>query len=273
MKFHKAGLLVMALILMAGWAAAVWAEEDIDSMVAGTHKNDFVVERSYIGVVGTSADIDQFGDFNGTNSLTFNSGTTVSGGSTFIGNPEVDLVPSITRSFGFGVLVGHREGPWAAEISFWRSDHTASFIFAGPTTLTDPASLQAVNIDFKRYFFTQLPTQPFISLGVSFPWLWVRNFSFITDNAVPVPNILHQDDETLSGIGLNIGAGMELYLDNNFSLIGGLYQRWTEFDQINGAAKIPLNQMYFDNNPTNIGALAGNGLNIYIGTTFGVDSF
>jgi len=270
MKFHKAGLLALVLILVAGWANAVWADEDLDADYPGGHKTDFIKERSYIGVIGTSADIDQFGDFNGTNSLVFNSGTTVSGGSTFIGNPEVDLVPSITRQFGFGVILGHREGPWAAEVSFWRSDHTATFIFAGPTTFTNPASLQAINIDFKRYFFTQFPTQPFVNLGISFPWLWVRNFSYITDESIP-PNVLSQNDETISGIGLNLGVGMELYLDNNFSILGGLNQRWTEFDQINGAAKVPLDQMYFNNNPTNVGSLAGNGLNIYVGTTFGVE--
>jgi hypothetical protein len=64
---------------------------------------------------------------------------------------------------------------------------------------------------------------------------------------------------------------MELYLDNGFSLIGGLYQRWTEFDQINGASKVPLNQMYFDGNPSDVGALSGNGLQFYIGGTVGVD--
>ena len=270
MKFHKAGLLLMILVLVAGWATTVWAEEDLDSMIPGTHKNDFIQERSYIGVVATSADIDQFGDFNATNSFTHTGGTTISGGVTTTQNPEVDLIPSITRSFGFGVILGHREGPWSGEISFWRSSHTATFIFAGPTTLTSPASLNAINVDFKRYFFTQLPTQPFIDLGLSFPWLWVRNFSYITDESTP-PNILQQNDETISGIGLNIGAGMELYLDNNFSILGGLYERWTEFDQINGAAKIPFNQLYFDGNPSDVGSLAGNGLNIYVGTTFGVE--
>ncbi len=269
MKFHKAGLLALLLVLMAGWVNAVWADEDMDMDYPGGQKNDFIKERSYIGVLGISADIDQFGDFNGTNAFTFAGGTTVSGGVTYQGNPEVDLIPSITRQFGFGVLLGHREGPWAAELSFLRSDHTATFL-SGGATLTSPASLQAISIDFKRYFFTQLPTQPFVNLGVSFPWLWVRNFSYITDQSIP-PNILQTNDETISGIGLNLGIGMELYLDSNFSILGGLTQRWTEFDQINGAAKVPLNQMYFNGNPTDIGALAGNGLNIYVGTTFGVE--
>lgn len=255
MKFNKAGLLVMVLVLLLGWVKGVWADDDMDSDIAGLKKTDFIKERSYIGVVGISADIDQWGDFNGSNFLTFNAGSTVA-------SSEQDIIPSITRQFGWGVLLGHREGPWAGEVSFWRSDHTATFIAAGPTTITNPASLQAINIDFKRYFFTQFPTQPFVSLGLSFPWLWVHQGSYLGSTT---------NDETISGIGLNLGAGLEIYLDNGFSILGGLYQRWGEFDQVNGASKIPLNQMYFDGNSSDVGALAGNGLNFYIGGTVGVE--
>ncbi|HJT24146.1 MAG TPA: hypothetical protein VJ873_06190, partial [bacterium] len=209
MKFTKAGLLVMVLALLLGFVKTVWAadEEDLDTTNFGVKKTDFIKQRSYIGVVGVSADIDQWGDFNGRNFFTFNGASTVA-------SSETDIIPSITRQFGWGVLLGHRDGSWAGEISFWRSDHTATFVAAGPTTITNPASLQAINIDFKRYFFTQFPTQPFVSLGVSFPWLWVQNGSYLGTST---------NDETISGIGLNLGAGMELYLDNGFSIVGGLY--------------------------------------------------
>lgn len=261
MKFHKAGLWVMAVILLTAMAGWVWAGEDEDTdVITGAKSSDFIKERSYIGVIGTSADIDQFGDFNGTGIFSF---VPSSGGVT-----EEDLIPAITREFGWGVILGHREGPWAGEISFWRSDHTGTnyvLINGAPTTITEPASLQAINIDFKRYFFTELPTQPFFDLGVSFPWLFVRQDSLLVSSTST-----SVDDETISGIGLNLGAGLEIYLDQNFSLVGGAYERWTEFDQVNGAAKIPLDQMYFDGNPSDVGALSGNGLNVYVGATFGV---
>ena len=271
MKFHKAGLLVMALILLTGWSGKAWAgDEDETDLITGAKTTDFIKERSYIGVVGTSADIDQWGDFNGDNGFEFfPAPVTGSGSTTATTYPEVDFIPSITREFGWGVMLGHREGPWAAELSFWRSDHTASMplaaaVFAGGVT-SCRATLQAINFDLKRYFFTQLPVQPFIDLGMSFPWLWVQQGSYI-DN----PSGVTINDETISGIGMNLGAGVELYLDNNFSIVGGLYQRWGEFSQINGAEKIPLNQMYFDGNPNDRGAISGDGLNVYVGTTFGV---
>lgn len=265
-------------IFLSGFCFKAFAESD-DSVgeFFGAKTNDFVKSRSYVGFMGTSSTIDQWGDFNGTNSLQSSSAATVnSSGTTITPNPEVDFIPSITRKYGWGVLLGQREGPWAVEVSFWRNDTTGSY-FSGGATVTTPASLQAINFDLKRYLFTELPTQPFISMGFSLPWLWVHNFSYILDYQQPPNpttgqyNVISVNDETISGIGFNLGAGLEIYLDNNFSLIGGAYQRWTTFNQISGAEKIPFDNMYFDNNPNDVGSLEGDGLNLYVGTTFGFE--
>ncbi len=249
---------MLALILSVGVVQKIFAQDD-DARSA-----DFIKSRTYIGLLGTSATLDQWGNLNGGYHFSYGPATVVSGAPV----TEVDLIPSITREFGFGVLVGHREGPWSGEISFWRSDHTATYVNSSAVTFTNPASLQAINIDFKRYFLTQLPTQPFVSLGMSFPWLWVRGFSLVQDGS---GNTLYSDDETLSGIGFNLGAGLEIYFDNNISILGGLYQRWTGFNQINGAFKIPSNKLYLDGNSNDVGALEGDGLNMYVGTTVGFE--
>ncbi|HVZ79412.1 MAG TPA: hypothetical protein VHE12_01275 [bacterium] len=248
------------LILVGSLTAPLWGEEED---MSGAKASDFIKSRAYIGVFGISSTIDQWGDFSGVNSFTTSSAVTT-------GNPEVDLIPSITRQFGWGALFGYREGPWAGELSFMRSDHTASYISSGPATTTTPASLQSIDFNLKRYFFTQYPLQPFLNLGIAFPWLWVHHFSYLTDTASP-PNIVSTDDETISGIGMNLGLGVEFYFENDFSLVGGLFQRWGEFDQINGAAKIPFNELYFDGDPNDVGALAGNGLTFYFGATVGVE--
>jgi hypothetical protein len=287
MKFNKTALFAMLFtsLFLSGFISKAFADDDdFMSDLFGAKPTDFIKSRSYIGAVGISSTLDQWGDFNGSNSLVYGPVTYETSPVTALTNIEYDLIPSITRSYGWGVLVGQREGPWAVEASFWRSDHTASF-FAGGATITEPASLQSINIDFKRYLFTQLPTQPFVSVGVSFPWLWVRQFSSIYTPTSP-PTYLSTNDETISGIGFNLGAGLEIYLDNNFSLVGGAYQRWTGFNQVNGAEKIGLASIYFDGDPNstlptsnsttggvgganNIGALEGDGLNLYVGTTFG----
>lgn len=270
---------MLALILSVGFTNRVFAQDE-------TASSDFIKSRSYIGLMGSSSTIDQWGDFTGSSYLS--SSTTVvsvSGAQTIFSNPEIDYIPSITRDFGFGVMLGHRDGPWAGEISFWRSDHTATIYQAGPVTFVTPASLQSIDLTIKRYFFTQLPTQPFVSLGVCFPWLWVQQGSIILNNASAPPSTLTSDDATYSGMGFDLGAGLEIYLDNGFSLVGGAFQRWTAFSQVNGALKNAgsssssttssgtssnINTYNLDGvTGTNISSLEGDGLILYVGTTVG----
>ena len=259
-------MLTLFLLALSGFNSTTQAGDSLADDL-GAQPNDFIKSRTYIGGFGTSANIDQWGDFNGQTALQFGPATIA--GTTVVSNPEVDLIPAITRKFGWGVMVGRREGPWAAEISYWRSEHTADYTGGAAVTISNPASLQSLNLDFKRYFFTYLPAQPFVSMGLSVPWLWVRQGSYIFDPTLTT--IYGIDDETIQGIGLNLGVGLEIYLDNNFSIVGGALRRWTSFDQINGAEKIPLNQMYFSGNPKDVGALAGDGFNFYVGTTFGFE--
>lgn len=93
--------------------------------------------------------------------------------------------------------------------------------------------------------------------------------SSLYDTNSGVPVLLQTNDETLSGIGLNLGAGLEIYIGDGFSLLGGVEQRWAGFNQINGAAKIAGNNLDFDYNPKDAGNAEGDGLNLFVGTTVG----
>lgn len=217
---------------------------------------DYLHTRTYIGVIGTSVNVDKGGEFTGTNYSRVN-------------NPyEIILIPAISQNFGFGILVGHREEAYALEISYWLSNHTGSF---GPVdlgsssgmssnfseTAYDSLSYHAINIDFKRYFFTKLQFQPFINFGASFPWMVVNNAA-----ADSMGNI---GSATLSGLGFNLGLGAEYYFSPNLSILGGAYQRWASFDQFKGFAS-QFNQINQYGSSTSD---AGGGLNFYIGTTVG----
>ena len=262
---NKTAWVSLAAAFLVGISSISWADDDT---------NDYINSRSYFGVLGTTTTIDQWGDFDGTHSVQYGPTTFQTSPVTAFTNPEVDIIPAIDRNFGFGALVGHREGPWAAEFSYWRSDHTASYTGGSSVTFTTPARLEAFNIDFKRYFLTELPIQPFVSVGLTFPWLWMHNTSQILDyHNPPGPNgydVIAINDETISGLGINLGGGVEMYLSDLFSITGGAYGRFVGFDQINGASKISLNSIYFDNNPADKGSLAGNSLNIFIATTVAI---
>ncbi|HUO56666.1 MAG TPA: hypothetical protein VMV05_00670 [bacterium] len=192
----------------------------------GGNPNDYLHTRTYVGVVGTSVSVGQGGIFNGTHYSRIDAPLY-----------EIDLLPGIAQNFGFGVLVGHREEAYAMDVSYWQSNHVASFgpvttgsNYGGSATLSheaqDTAVYRSVNIDFKRYFLTESQLQPFVNLGVCLPWIVVDNASEDSNGDIGAV--------TLAGLGLNLGIGAEYYLSPNISFVGAAFQRWSSFDQLKG---------------------------------------
>jgi hypothetical protein len=259
-------------ILCLGASFKVWAADDEIETYGMPESHDFIKHRSYIGVFGTSADIDNNNDFSGYNGYIF--GPIISGGVT--SNYELDYVPAINRNFGFAGVAGHREGPWAIEVSYWYSNHTASLYSTDATgnpvtVLSTTGVLTTLNFDLKRYFFTSIPTQPFIDLGMNMAFLSSHNTSMVLNPNVTPNTIIGIGDQTESGFGLNLGAGLEIYLGDGFSLVGGAVQRFTSFAQSNGQGKINLTPTPLNDAANATGALEGNGINFYVGTTVGFD--
>ncbi len=271
-------------ILCFGAMFKAWADDEVETY-GMPESHDFIQHRSYIGFFGTSANIDNNNDFTGYTSFLTAPVSLTGGGFT---NEELDFIPTINRNFGFGGMVGHREGPWAIEMSYWYSTHTASVystdVSGNPTTFTTSAVYTTLNFDLKRYFFTTLPLQPFIDLGMNFAYLSSHNTSelFAYDSTTQLfDEYLWSGDQTDTGYGLNLGVGAELYLGDGFSLVGGVIQRFTTFQQINGASKSNLTPDPGDlptsttgttsTGGTNQGSLEGNGLNFYLGMTVGID--
>lgn len=229
--------------------------------------NDFIHDRTYIGVVGTSVSVSNSGEFSGTNYARTDTPTY-----------EVFLLPSLRQNFGYGFLFGHREDAYAIELSYWSSNHTAVF---GPTTLNfpqnpstsissfqDTATYQTINVDFKRYFFTEQNIQPFVSAGVGFPWITLADAD---ETAAPVnaspgaPGTINS--VTLSGLAFDLGLGVEYYLDPFFSLELGATQRWASFDEFKGIT----GQYNSLSQYTPKSSDDGSGLLFYVGTSVGFE--
>ncbi len=218
--------------------------------------NDYLHSRTYCGVLGTSISVDSGGLLSGKNY------------SRLDGPYEIVLLPALAQNFGFGFFAGHREEAFALELGFFQSNHTASFGPASVTSATvtapvdiplsqDSAVYRSVNLDFKRYFFTETQTQPFINIGICFPWMEVSNGA--ADSKGNFTAL------TLAGLGLNLGIGMEYYLTPNISLVGAATQRWASFDQFRGFTT------QFRNLVVQGPAMSdeGSGLNFTLGTTLG----
>ncbi|MGH7739349.1 MAG: hypothetical protein ACREL1_04310 [bacterium] len=246
----KPQVLVAILAMVLGWVAPVFAE-DMDA-----NSQDFIQERSYIGILGAYASIDKSQDFNGDHSFYFYpSPSTI----------EIDGIPSFAAGYGFGVLLGHREGDYAGELSFIQTYHTASFTGGSSYTGQNTAIYHVVNFDFKRYFLTRLPVQPFVSLGVNYTWIDTNSASGLVD--LDSSTLIGEGTSTIDGFGLNLGAGLEIYTGKEFSVIFGAYERFTGYSGITGVertSQTPSDDATdsFSLNSTGINFVAGCTLNI-----------
>lgn len=248
---------VLALGVFGGLNLA-WAD--------GGNPSDYLHSRTYVGVVGTSISVDNTGLFSGQNYSVVN----VPAAGNTPPSYDLSLIPSLSQGFGWGLLVGHREEVYALEVSFWQSSHNATFGpgvissgYGSPVTLatsySGTAVYNSINVDFKRYFLTELQFQPFLDLGVSYPWITINDADIdASGNLWPL---------TLEGLGLNVGLGVEYYINANISIIAGAYQRWSSFGQFQGSSTQTNTLSLFESNPSE----EGSGLNFAIGTTVGFE--
>lgn len=128
---------------------------------------------------------------------------------------EIIAVPKVESGFGFGALLGVRFKKGALELSYLRSEHDATWL-GGKGTV----AYNIVDIDFKIYPSVDSPIQPYLLLGMGFPWLVVHDGS-ASGTAV--------GDATLTGIGLNIGGGLSYYLHPTICVNGGVIYRWINY--------------------------------------------
>ena len=230
---------------------------------ADGNPGDYLHSRTYVGVVGTSISVSNTGLFTGQNYSASNPPAPAPA-------YDLSLIPSLSQAFGWGIFAGHREEAYALEVSYWQSSHNAVFgpgvissNYGSPTTLatsySGTAVYNSINIDFKRYFLTDLQLQPFLDLGVSFPWITISDAD-IDINGNPWPL-------TLEGVGLNVGIGVEYYITPNFSLTAGAYQRWTSFSQYQGSQQQANSLSLYGTNSSE----DGSGLNFAVGTSVGFE--
>jgi hypothetical protein len=272
MKFNRIALYAMLFTtLFLGGSFKAWADDFQDFKdnetygIPSTTTHDFIKRRAYIGFFATSADIDGSNDFDGYNNFTSQPGGT---GTNF----ETDYAPFITRNFGWAAMAGYREGAWAGEFSYWYSNHSA-YVFnnssgSAVTALSTSAVYTTINVDLKRYFFTTVPLQPFVDVGMNFAFLTSQNTSAVYDSN---GNFLGSGSSTVSGFGLNLGVGAELYLGDGLSLVGGAIQRFTSWGGITGLEKQDGVPDFSGGGSSTPGALEGNGMNFYVGGTIGME--
>jgi hypothetical protein len=153
------------------------------------------------------------GDFDGTKGL-----TVPQTGETF-------MVPDIESGIGFGGAIGYtriggRNLGYGMELSYQRSSHDYTYIgYRGKCTLN------ALSFDLKG-ILSYTPIEPYLVFGIVFPWLNVNDGAIMTGTV--------NADAKYSGIGINLGAGIDLFLIPNLSFGGRLGYRYISYTQVIG---------------------------------------
>ena len=73
---------------------------------------------------------------------------------------------------------------------------------------------------------------------------------------------------TLDGLGFNVGAGLEIYLGEGFSIVGGAYERFTGYSGLVGVER--QSEKIFTTLSPGFG-LNSTGLNFVLGTTIAIE--
>jgi opacity protein-like surface antigen len=161
----------------------------------------------YLGLGATYNTIE--GDFNDTGGLRNDS--------------EIIILPDINNALGIDLRGGYGfSDAWAIELNLMISEHNGTW-----RNFKGDVNFVSFSINGKYSFPSAVTTKPFLLFGIS------GNSVFIQDGA---ENTATGEiaDATLSGPGINLGAGIDQYLSPNVSLSLGVMYRYVEYVDAEG---------------------------------------
>ena len=142
-----------------------------------------------------------------------------------IDGDEIALLPKLDTQKMFRAILGHRGEKAAFELSYERTNHHGSFF----DVATGKATFQQVNLDVRYFFLTRARVQPYVLFGGGFPWLTIKEGSFLADE--PEAGL---GDGTFKGYALNTEAGITVYPHPQVGIVVGYGYRPMWFDRGSG---------------------------------------
>lgn len=127
--------------------------------------------------------------------------------------------PAPGAALGFGV----KHAGWLWEMGYVRSSHNAEL----PDRMSR-AVYNSLEISGKSFLFKNFPIQPYVSLGISVPWLKVRDGSEFRGDRMTAAYI---------GIGFNAGAGFLADITPHVFVSGGAGWRALGYYYTSGEGK------------------------------------
>jgi hypothetical protein len=119
-----------------------------------------------------------------------------------IDGDEIAILPKLDKQRMFRGVLGYRGEKAALEFSYERTNHNGVFGEVG----TGQATFQQVNVDGRFFFLTHARVQPYVLVGAGFPWLTVKDGSFLENQ--PEAGV---GDGSFNGYALNTEVGVTVY--------------------------------------------------------------
>lgn len=141
-----------------------------------------------------------------------------------IDGEEISILPKLDKQKMFRGILGYRGEKAALEFSYERTNHNGTFGEGGSGT----ATFQQVNADVRFFFLTHSRFQPYFMVGGGFPWLTVKNGSFLESE----PEV--GADGTFNGYALNTEVGVTVYPHPQVGIVLGYSYRPIWFDRASG---------------------------------------
>lgn len=138
-----------------------------------------------------------------------------------IDGDEIALLPKLDKQRMFRGILGYRGERAALEFSYERTSHNGTFA----DVLTGSATFHQVNVDGRFFFLTRARVQPYILVGGGFPWLKIKDASFLEDE--PDAGV---GDVKFSGYALNTEVGVTVYPHPKVGIVLGYNYRPIWFD-------------------------------------------
>jgi hypothetical protein len=176
----------------------------------GQERKGFVKEGGYLGVAGL---LDFTLDGESFDGLTYYQE---------VDGDEILILPRLDKRNMIRPILGYRAKKAALEFSYDRTKHDGTFGDA-----TGEAIFQSINVDGRYYFATQGRIQPHILVGGAFPWLRVKDGSFLNEEV---------GDGRWRGYGINTEAGVTVYPTPQLGIAAGYHYRVMWFDRATGVS-------------------------------------
>lgn len=143
---------------------------------------------------------------------------------------EVALLPKLDTQRRFRGVLGYRYERAALEFSYERTNHQGEFAEIG----AGEATFQQFNVDTRWFFLTHGRIQPYFLAGAGFPWLSIKDGSFLLDD----PDSAFGDG-TFKGYAVNTEIGVTVYPHPRVGVVLGYEYRPIWFDRATGVTDTP----------------------------------